>query len=106
MINAGLTAIGAAVDAGTASSPDEVDMTFLHASGAGSGASPFPRHHGGPFFWAERFVGLRDVNLRLKELHEEQPGHKDYEPSPVLVQVVQSSSTIREDLFIRAQSQK
>ena len=50
-------------------SPEQVDLIFVHALGWGQ----FPRHKGGPFFWAEQEIGLAPMALRLKELKEEHP---------------------------------
>ncbi len=98
MINAGLCAIGDKISNGDSVSPDEVDLSFVHGT---TKLGAFPKHHGGPLFWGESVVGLRDVNMRLKELNEEQPEHASYKPSQFLVEVVQGSSTVREDIYFR-----
>jgi hypothetical protein len=95
-------------------SPEEVDIVFLHSAEFGN----FPRHCGGPLFWAEREVGLVDILVGLKAMHEAEKvtptpttGVDDtsnessvFEPCTLLVQVVQSQSSLKEDLFFRNNS--
>eukprot|EP00605_Chrysophyceae_sp_TOSAG23-4_P002910 GSChrysophyteH1.ASY1.ANO1.3205.1 assembled CDS len=108
MVNAGMNIIGKRLSQNIQASeqlhvnPDEIDISFLFGT---KQLGTFPRHHGGPFFWAEKVVGLRNVNMKLKELNEEQPQRKSYEPSGLLVDVVQSSSTLMEDIYFRKQQE-
>lgn len=115
-INAGLAALGATYAASSSGaspgtgagaesspeinsqvSPEQVDLIFVHALGWGQ----FPRHKGGPFFWAEQEIGLAPMALRLKELKEEHPLLHQYVSSQLLMDVVQSQSSLKEDLYFR-----
>lgn len=59
---------------GVASRASDIDVTYVHGYG-------FPRHEGGPMFWAER-KGLAWVFERVREQHAIQG--KAWAPSPVL----------------------
>ena len=109
-INAGYHALGSAISAasgphqlnGLIAVPEQVDLLFVSAC-IGDSVHRFPRHKGGPFFWAERDVKLAPLALRLKELHAASPSQVQYKPCDLLMDVVQSRSTLKEDLYFRAQ---
>jgi len=114
-INAGLAALGATYVSSISEgadganngisfqvSPEQVDLIFIHAVGWGQ----FPRHKGGPFFWAEQDIGLAPMALRLKELLESHPSQQQYRSSQLLMDVVQSQSSLKEDLYFRSRAEK
>lgn len=104
--------------------PDEVDAVFRHAPllsiHAGTGqeqeqeqeqkvpsltGAVFPRYRGGPLFFAENDVGLRDVLSMLKSWHEAEPDRQpSLQPSGLLVDTVQGCSTLREEIYYKSES--
>jgi enoyl-CoA hydratase/carnithine racemase len=91
--------------------PEEVDVVFRHAhllasktgdNSIGAG-NVFPRSRGGPMFFAENDIGLRDVMSGLKALHEAEPDRPlSLEPCQMLVDTVQACSTLREEMYFRS----
>lgn len=63
----------------------------------------FPRHKGGPMFWAEQEQGLANVYSSLKALAEKYPNQPYFEPSELLIQVVESGASLKEELYFRNQ---
>lgn len=66
----------------------------------------FPRYKGGPMFWAEHELGLAAVYTGLKALSEQHPDQPGFIPSDLLVQVVESGATLKEELYFRNQGAK
>ena len=85
--------------------PDELDAVFRHAHLVPSSKSPtFPRFRGGPMFYAETDLGLRDVMGTLKTLHEaDQSRTPSLAPSSLLVDTVQACSALKEEIYFRLQ---
>jgi hypothetical protein len=54
-------------------------------------------------FWAEHQQGLANVYTSLKTLSEKHPGQPYFQPSELLIQVVESGATLKEELFFRNQ---
>jgi hypothetical protein len=52
-------------------------------------------------FWAEHDQGFANVYTALKELSEKFPGQPYFVPSPLLIQVVESGASLKEELFFR-----
>lgn len=57
-------------------------------------------------FWAENERGLANVYVSLKALSDKYPGQPYFKPSPLLVQVVESGASLKEELFFRNQKKK
>jgi hypothetical protein len=55
-------------------------------------------------FWAEHEKGLANVYTSLKALSEKYPNQPYFEPSELLIQVVESGATLKEELYFRNQS--
>ena len=105
--NVGLDALLSSLDSSgsftAAVEPDELDAVFRHAHLLpGSNSPVFPRFRGGPIFYAENDVGLRDVMSSLKAWHEaDESRAPSVAPSQLLVDTVQACSTLREELYFR-----
>ena len=67
--------------------PGDVDVVYTHGYG-------FPAWRGGPLFWADSEVGLRELNLSLQKLHGRFPTAAWFEPAPLLVRMVHSNISL------------
>ena len=63
----------------------DIDVIWIHGYG-------FPRHRGGPMFWADT-VGLAHVARHVERLHQEQGDL--VRPSPLLVELARSGRTFQ-----------
>jgi 3-hydroxyacyl-CoA dehydrogenase len=65
------------LEEGLALRPSDIDIVWIYGYG-------FPRHRGGPMFWAD-LVGVKTIYETMRRLHEE---HGDWlEPAPLLEQL-------------------
>lgn len=52
-------------------------------------------------WWAERYVGLAKIYQALKAYSERYPDRAYFQPSQLLADVVESGSTVVEELYFR-----
>ena len=58
---------------------------------------------GRAYVFPKNDVGLRDILSTLKAFHEEYPHQQpSYEPAQLLVDTVQGSSTLREEIYFKS----
>lgn len=80
-------------------SVEQIDLAVCQPFPKGLG---FPRIKGGLLFYAERSLGLASIVTKLKEWHSEQgKKRKAYQACELLLNCVESGSTVREELFFR-----
>lgn len=82
------------LEEGIASGPEDIDVVFIYGYG-------YPRYRGGPMWWAEREVGLRNVLQAINKQNAQAPHIKWWEPSKLLKDVVASGATVKEELHFR-----
>ena len=74
------------LDEGIAQRPSDIDVIWLYGYG-------FPRHRGGPMFWADH-VGVKKVYEGMSKLHEE---HGDWlEPAPLLKKLAEEGKGFKD----------
>lgn len=77
-----------------AENPEDIDVVYTNGYG-------FPRYKGGPMFWAEHQQGLGNVYSALKSLSEKHPTQPYFSPSPLLIAVVESGASLKEEIYFR-----
>jgi len=73
----------------------DIDIVFIHKFG-------FPRHCGGPLFWAENEIGFDKVFEGLKK-HGENEGGTYWEPCDLLIALAENGAKVKEELHFRRQ---
>mmetsp|Transcript_10793 Transcript_10793/g.16413 ORF Transcript_10793/g.16413 Transcript_10793/m.16413 type:complete len:714 (-) Transcript_10793:79-2220(-) len=74
--------------------PSHIDLLFARGFG-------FPRHKGGPLWWAEREIGLTKLFQSLQSYFDKNPKRHWLKPSKFLGDVVESGSSVKEELYFR-----
>jgi len=78
-------------------SPEQVDVAACEP--VALGGLGLPQHVGGLLFFAERGAGLRNVAMGLKDTAAKDGSRPAYAACDLLKSVVESGSTLREELF-------
>jgi len=69
------------LEEGIARNPGDVDIIYLYGYG-------WPRHTGGPMYWADNEVGLGNLLAKLEEFYKRYPGSMYFKPSELLKKCV------------------
>ena len=72
------------------------DIDIIYTNGYG-----FPKNKGGPMYWAEREIGLTEIYKKLKFYYELYPKQEYFKPCQLLIDLVESGSSISEELYCR-----
>ena len=83
-------------------SPEHVDVALCEP--VAQNGMGVPRHVGGLLFFAERGAGLRDVAMGLKDVAAKDGSRPAYAACGLLKSVVESGSTLREELFFSSKA--
>ena len=75
---------------GIAKGPEDIDVVYIYGYG-------FPRHKGGPMYWAEKDQGLSTVLKALQRYSDRYPNQPWLKPSALLENAVKHGS-IKEEL--------
>jgi enoyl-CoA hydratase / 3-hydroxyacyl-CoA dehydrogenase / 3,2-trans-enoyl-CoA isomerase len=76
---------------GISKGPEGIDMVYIYGYG-------FPRHRGGPMYWAEKEQGLERVLRALQGYSEQHPDQPWLKPAALLEQAVKNNSSIKKEL--------
>jgi 3-hydroxyacyl-CoA dehydrogenase len=83
------------LEQGAALRPEDIDVVFVLGLG-------FPRHRGGPMWWAERDVGLVNIAKALLLYQDMYPNRPWFKSTQLLKNVVAAGATIREEMYFSA----
>ena len=69
--------------------PGDIDVVYTHGYG-------FPAYRGGPLFWVDFDVGLRDLHNALQKLYERYPRSPWFDPAPLLSRMCENNVTLHQ----------
>jgi len=67
--------------------PGDIDVVYTHGYG-------FPAWRGGPMFWADYAIGLRDLAQSLQKLHQRFPASAWFAPAPLLLRMLHNNVSL------------
>lgn len=77
------------LEEGIARRPSDIDVIYLFGYG-------WPRHTGGPMYWAEHEIGLPTLLAKLEDYWELYPGSSYFKPSDMLRSCVSMNLSVQE----------